>query len=121
MKRRMQLALVAAVLLTVLSTYGTCYIAGNCLCAVSGTCYGAKPLPDCIVPTCMIAESSASTWNVCAGPGTFLGRQQAPELGVCCPASCRAYDSCTHQYVSMNGSICCFTVRTYDGTGSGCN
>lgn len=112
--------LFAGAVLALLSSYSwACYVSTQCTCAVIGTCYGASVLPTCQVPTCIIADSAASVNSVCEGNGPYQGREVGGAAS-CCPYSCRIYDNCAHQYVTFYGSICCFTVARYYGTGSGC-
>lgn len=108
-------------LLAVAGSYAwACYVEGACTCAVIGGCYGSKVVPDCQMPTCVIADSTATVWNACPGPGPYPSRQIVLETVPCCPPTCRFYNNCTHQYIGISGSICCFDVRQYFGTGSGC-
>jgi hypothetical protein len=121
--KRVRISLTAVSLLAIVSSYaGACYYAGYCICAVSGSCYSRTVLPDCQMPTCIIADSSASSFNVCSGNGPYTGRETIVEFPTtCCPAACRIYDNCAHQYVSLTGTSCCFSIAQYQGAGSGCN
>lgn len=121
MKQRMlRMGLCALVALTILSGYAACFVAGGCTCAVVGSCYSQKVLPNCQVPTCLIADTTAVAWTVCAGNGPYTGRELAFPDSICCPSACRVYDACTQQYVSLYGDLCCFGVMRYQGTGSDC-
>jgi hypothetical protein len=118
---RTKAALAILTLSTVISSYAAvCYVAGSCTCAVIGQCYSQKVLPNCQVPTCIVADSSASAWNVCPGDGPYTGREFVAAPESCCPASCRAYDACAQQYVSLSGGACCFSIARYEGVGSNC-
>ena len=112
--------IVAGAAAAVVASYASCYIAADCTCAKVGQCYATAPLPDCSVPTCLIADTAASAWNVCSGPGPYTGREIEYNPVPCCPASCRAYDSCLHQYITMSGALCCAEATHYTGVGSGC-
>lgn len=112
--------IIAVAVLALVSTYSwACYIAGDCTCAVVGSCYSRRILPNCQVPTCLIADTSASVWNVCPGSGPYTGRTSL-EVSACCPSACRVYDSCAHQYLLYLGGACCFEVQRFQGTGSSC-
>jgi hypothetical protein len=113
--------IVVTVGLTMASGYAwACYVAGDCTCAVAGSCYAQTVLPTCQLPTCIIADAAAVTWNVCQGNGSYQGRERVtPDTG-CLPSACRVYDLCNHQYVSMSGGSCWFAVQRYQGVGSGC-
>jgi hypothetical protein len=119
--RNIRLALLLGVITTILSTYtwAVCYVSGDCTCAVVGTCYSSKVLPDCQVPTCVIADSSASILNVCPGAGPYTGRELI-DYPSCCPSACRMFDSCTQQYVSLAGGFCSFIVGRWAGVGNYC-
>ena len=108
-------------LLAVISSYGICYMEGNCTCALVGQCYGSATLPDCKVATCVVAETTATTWNTCPGAGPYTGRVAAGIADQCCPLSCRMWDACAAQYVELTGPYCCFQVMHYGPTGSGCH
>ena len=117
--RRIVLAIAALGIVT--SYTWACYIAGYCTCAVSGSCYSKAVVPDCQIPTCIIADASATAWNVCTGNGTYQGREAISDANFCCPAACRIYDNCTHQYLSFVGGVCCFNIQSYQGINPGCN
>jgi hypothetical protein len=97
-----------------------CYYAGECVCAVMGSCYAQTVLPTCQIPTCIIADANATTWNVCQGNGPFTGRERIYPDAACVPGICRVYDACNQQYVSLSGVSCWFSVQRYQGIGSGC-
>ena len=110
--------------LTALALGGTyawaCYYTGTCTCAVAGSCYAKAVLPTCQIPTCIIADAAAVTWNVCEGNGSYQGRERIYPNSACCPSVCRVYDNCTQQYVSFTGASCCFETAHYQATGSDC-
>jgi hypothetical protein len=108
--------------LIISSGYGwACYVTSSCTCAVIGSCYSQKILPTCQVPTCLIADTSATVWTVCSGNGTYTGRQITYPDDRCTPLACRLYDNCAHQYVGLSGDDCSFAVVHYEGVGSGCH
>ncbi len=116
---KVRVALTTTTIMGVISSYTwACYVAGSCVCALPGRAYGSRSLPDCNIPTSIIAEASATIWNVCAGDGPYLGRKVTTYFSPCCPPACRLYNNCTQQYESFSGSICCFQVSTYEGTGT---
>jgi hypothetical protein len=114
-------SVVSAALLTMAGGYSwACYVAGDCICAVAGSCYAKTVLPNCQLPTCIIADSSAVAWNVCPGNGSYQGRELLLTDGYCMPATCRVYDRCNQQYVALSGSSCWFSIQNFQGVGSGC-
>jgi hypothetical protein len=115
-----QSVILSLALVGVIGSYGVCYTEGNCTCALVGQCYGSTLLPDCKVPTCLVAETTQTVWNTCPGPGSYTGRVAEGIADQCCPLSCRAWDACAAQYIEMTGGLCCFQVMHYLPTGSGC-
>lgn len=112
---------VAGIALFVGSSYAwACFVTAQCPCAVAGSCYSRKLLPTCQIPTCVIADAAATTWNVCSGNGAYTGRTRSYPDSPCCPSACRVYDNCSQQYVAFTGTICCFDAANYQGVGSVC-
>lgn len=116
MKKQL-LALLIAVA-TITAVYGACYIEGFCKCISIGQCYGQCTPNNCQTPTCIIADETTSTWNICSGSGSYTGRQQWG-LTTCWVARCRIYNNCNGQYEAPPCG-CPFNVPFYFGTGSNC-
>lgn len=117
---KVRVAVSVAVLMMAGSYAWACYVAGQCTCAVAGSCYAQTVLPMCQVPTCIIADSGATTWNVCQGNGPYFGRERITPDAACQPGICRVYDSCNQQYILISGASCWFSVQRYQGVGTGC-
>jgi hypothetical protein len=116
--RKLPVIGVASVLIMAGGYAWACYVEGNCTCAVAGSCYAQTVLPNCQLPTCIIADTSAVTWNVCTGNGAYLGRERITPDAFCMPTACRVYDLCNQQYISISGASCWFSVLRYQGVGS---
>lgn len=99
--------------MSVSAVYGTtCYLdAHNCVCVNIGDCYGEDTPTGCTTPTCIIADSTGTTDNVCEGAGPFSERTRDGDC-TCEVSSCRIWNNCTFQYEAPPGG-CNFTVPQY--------
>lgn len=112
------LMILTIVLSACIGVYGACFIQGLCKCVNIGQCYGVCIPNNCQTPTCIIADETVTTWNVCSGNGGLKTRTSNGQTW--CPVSlCRIYNNCTGQY-EVPPCGCGFSVPYFEPGASNC-